>query len=212
MMSNPIDLREIERRAQRAYYQDGLMELLLGVYLILVGGMLATESKLMPFTVFAVFLIKPVWDRLKARYTFPRIGFVEFPEDAQAGKGILKTLALFFVVAAVLAVGLTYLLGGERGWDFFLFRILPAMIGVLLACGPVYAADTYGLKRWWFIAVLFVLSGVLAPFAGAPDYYTTIGLQISLVGVVALLMGLWLAIVFMRKHPILEEEGINAAG
>jgi hypothetical protein len=86
------------------------------------------------------------------------------------------------------------------------------MVGVLLACGPVYAALNYGLKRWYAIAGLFVLSGLVAPIVDVPSVFPVIGLQMSLVGVILLLMGFWLLVSFIRANPLMEEDGLNAGG
>jgi hypothetical protein len=209
-MSIDINTKKIERQAQRVYYQDGLLELILGVYLIFVGGLLYIDSKLVPFTIFIIFGIKPLWERLKEHITYPRIGYVVFPDDEEAGKGILKTLVMFFILGAALAAGIVSLLGNEQGWDLFWFRIVPALVGVLLACGPIYAAGKFGLRRWYAIAALFVLSGLVAPFASNSSVYATIGLQMSLIGVILSLVGLLLLIKFIRRHPLLDEEGVNA--
>jgi len=210
-MSGKIDPKQIETNAYKSYYQDGLMEILLGVYLIFVGGLLFTESKLVPFTVFVIFGLKPAYEALKNRFTYPRIGFVEFPVDEGAGKGILKGLLIFFLLGGGAVVILTLLLGGDRGWELWLYRVVPAMVGVLLAMGPIYAAGTYGLKHWYLIAALFVVSGFAAPLLGYNNVYVTIGFQISVVGLVALSMGILMLVNFMRIHPVLEQE-INHAG
>ena len=41
-MSIQLDLKEIERRANYAAFQDGLMEIALGLFLIVFGGALMT--------------------------------------------------------------------------------------------------------------------------------------------------------------------------
>ncbi len=213
-MADQINLKNVERKAQRAYYQDGLMELLLGGYLMVLGSLLfASSSGWVPFVVVMLFVLKPAWERLKEAVTYPRIGYVSFPVDPEAGKGILRGLLIFFVVAGVLAVGMSLLFGSERGLDLWLYRVIPALAGVLLACGPVYAAETFGLKRWYFVAAVFVLSGLIAPMLGAGlAYNAIIGMQMGIVGVINLLIGLWLLVSFVRRHPVLESEEAHANG
>lgn len=210
--TNQPNLRGIELEALRAYYQDGLMELLMGVLLLFAGGLFYVGSQLVIFVVLWIFLMKPVWEWLKQRITYPRIGYVNFPVDPEAGKGILKALLIFFLVMAVILVGLSLLLGSERGLDLWLQRVIPALVGVLLACGPIYAAQTYGLKHWYGLAALFVVSGLVVPFLADGSVYTKIAIQISIVGIVSLLIGLGLLVNFIRTHPVLETEDANVNG
>ena len=73
------NLKEVEKRTYISYHQDGLIDLVIGVYILLfaVGILLNTILELSTwFIIPAIFpaLIIPIWISIKKRVTVPRIG------------------------------------------------------------------------------------------------------------------------------------------
>jgi hypothetical protein len=213
-MSIKFDLKEIERRTNYAVLQDGLLELALGLFLFLYGGILGTKA--IPLgvllIVFAVFLAKPLLENIKNRYIYPRLGYVRLPDVTQAtGKGIaLTVIALVVILFAALGISLA-VLGVEAGRDFFLRYILPPVSGVALAIGPFWMGQTYGLRRGYLWAALFILGGCALPLSGLASGYQAVGLLCTLMG---LLIGLTSAFMFgrfLRKYPPAVEEAPHAS-
>ena len=90
-MSTSFDLKEIERRANYAAFQDGLTEIFMGLFLFFYGGALATDALVVGFIfiLVTVFFAKPLIEQIKKRYIYPRAGYVKLPEDPHTtGKGI----------------------------------------------------------------------------------------------------------------------------
>ena len=86
-MTETVNLQEIETDALREYYQDGLMEILLGMLLLATAALLDVRSNMLFMLAFSIFILVPLWNALKKRFTYPRIGYVNFPTDEDAGKG-----------------------------------------------------------------------------------------------------------------------------
>ena len=137
-MSYQINLKEIEKRAHHAVFQDGVMEILMGFVLIFFGGAINSPGTMAPFIVFAIFFASPILERVKKRFIYPRSGYVKLPEkDAGTAKGIgIATLVFVLVLVAVLVVSLLSL-GVEADRDFFMTWILPPCTGLMLAFGRV---------------------------------------------------------------------------
>lgn len=203
-MTIHLDLKEIQRRANHAAYQDGLVEIMMGLFLIFYGGSLATDTLSigLVFVLLAVFFGSRIIEKIKVRYIYPRAGYVKLPADPNTtGKGIAIS-AVIMVVALLGALGLSMaFLGQKPGLDFFLTYIVPPVSGLMLAIGPFWLGQTYGLVRGYILAILFVLGGISMPLFRIASGYQAVGLLCSLMGVVAALTGAFLFVRFIRQNP-----------
>jgi len=206
-MSQNLDLKEIERRVEQSVFQDGLMEIMLGIFLLVVSASFATSAISIPFiSMFTIFLGKPILERLKKRYIYPRIGYVKLrPEKEADPKGIVVA-GIVYVVILLGSMGVFHLtMGEERGWAFWFNYFLPASTGFMLAIGPFWLGETYGVKRGYVFAALFLLSGIAIPVLGIASGYEAVGLECLLVGMVSLISGVIMFTRFLRKYPLPAE-------
>jgi hypothetical protein len=202
-MSAVIDLKEIEKRANYAAYQDGLMEIFMGLFLFLYGGALATSSPPLGFVfiVLTVIFGKKSIERLKQRFIYPRIGYVKLPTDPNTtGRGIVIS-AILMVVALLGAMGISMaVIGREAGMDFFLTMIVPPASGFMLGIGPFWLGQTYGLFRGYLWAVLFVLGGIAFPVFSITSGYEAVGLLCTVMGLLILATGIFMFVRFIRRY------------
>lgn len=202
-------LNEIERKVRTAAFQDGLMEIMIGVYMLVMGVILSTSASLIPISFLLVLFFIPLYERLKERVMYPRIGYVKLPSDTEADvKGILRTTfgSLALLVAAIPLFRLW--LGADRGWDIWFQHVVPAVIGILLALGPLWMSQTYAVRRGTFFAALSVILGIAIPFLGDFSGYQAVGLECLLLGSLFLIVGSILFTRFLRILP--GEESPNA--
>jgi len=204
-MSAFIDIKEVERKATYAAFQDGLMEIFMGVFLFFFGGTLATNGTLAPFIVCAVVFANPAYKRIKERYIIPRTGFVKLPqEDNDEAKGI-GIAAVIFIVFLLGSMGLTmWILGKDPGLDFWMTFILPPSTGFMMAIGPFWLGQTYGLVRGYILAGLFLLSGIAMPVFRIASGYEAVGLMCTIIGLITLIVGGVMFSRFLRKYPASE--------
>ena len=214
-MSIKLDLKEIERRANHAAFQDGLTEIFMGLFLFFYGGTLATKTLPLGvvFIVVTVFA-KPLVEGIKKRYIYPRTGYVKLPEDPHTtGKGI-AIAAVIMVVALLGAMGISMaVLGQKPGVDFFLTYIVPPASGFMIAIGPYWLGQTYGLSRGYIWALLFVLGGIAMPVFSIASGYEAVGLLCTVIGLITLVTGTIMFVRFIRKNPAEQveiEEAPNA--
>jgi len=200
-MSLELDLKEIQRRANYAAYQDGLAEIFMGVFLLFIAGAMESKSTIIPFSVIAVFFANPLLERIKKGVIYPRAGYVRLPQDSEStGKGIVIATA-GFVVFLLAALGISIgVMGSEKGLDFFMAYILPPSTGFMLAIGPYYLGETYGLKRGYVFAAFFLLGGIAMPLFDIATGYRAVGALCLFVGVVTLITGITLFTRFLRKY------------
>ena len=204
-MSQELDLKEIERRVQHTAYQDGLLELFLGGFLVVFALLFLRTPRMAGFSVLVVFVIWPLFERMKQRYIYPRIGYVKFGKEKEGDpKGIIVA-AVVFVIVLLGALGVLVLtIGAERGLNFWLDYFLPAFVGFMMAIGPFWLGQTYGLVRSYVFAALFLVSGIAIPVLGIATGYRAVGLECLLMGLLALVSGVIMFGRFLRHYPVEE--------
>jgi MFS family permease len=200
-----LNLQEIERRVKHSAYQDGLIELFLGGFLLLFGILFAVQPRLSVFSFLALFVLLRLFERAKQRYIYPRVGYVKLKEEQETDLKGIVIATLVFIVILLGALGLFVLtLGGDKGWNTWFNYFFPAFTGLMMAIGPFWLGQTYGLKRGYILATLFLLSGIAFPVLGIARGYAAVSATTLLVGLVALLSGALRFARFLRAHPAEE--------
>ena len=211
-MSKTIDIKEIERRAQRAFYEDGFIDILFGGYLILLALILNIAPTFTIFWAFLVFTYEPLSKTLKERYVYPRMGYAQYPEipgssNKQAIGVIVAGVIGLFAILFILVWG-----WGVIGWNLWFGWIAPLTFGMLLAIGPFVTAGQLTLKRYYLFGVIPILIGIFVPFLFPvidPSYsslLSTVALEMIMIGIPAEISGIWLLIKFLKKYPIQPED------
>lgn len=206
-MSLKLDLKEIERRANYAAFQDGLTEIFMGLFLFFYGGTLVTDTLPVGIVIIlvTVFFAKGTIERIKKRYIYPRAGYVKLPADPHTTSKEIGISAMIMVVVLLGAFAISMaVLGQKPGLNFFLTYIVPPASGFMLAIGPYWLGQTYGLVRGYFLAVLFILGGIAMPFFGIASGYEAVGLLCTVVGLVALITGTIMFLQFIGRYPAEE--------
>jgi len=216
-MSNILDLKQIERKAFRSTYQDGLWDILLG---LIVAAMAITlyhpESGYSVINNVAMVLIYAVVCSLfwaaKKYITLPRMGQVQFGAARQQKRKALAIILGIIVLIQAFVVGVTVFgwlnpvfgakLLGSFG-DYSLEHLAVAALGSFFV-GPSMLVIAYliDFPRGYYIAVLMALAVFLMILINQPIYPVVIGGLIIVPGVV-------LFINFLKKYPILQGDEPN---
>jgi len=153
-----------------------------------------------------IFLGNPLLERLKKRYIYPRIGYVKLRPEKEADPKGIAVAGIVYVVILLGSMGLFHLtMGEERGWAFWFNYFLPGSTGFMLAIGPFWLGETYGVKRGYVFAALFLLSGIAIPVLGIASGYGAVGLECLVVGGISLISGVIMFTRFLRNYPIPAE-------
>jgi hypothetical protein len=215
LMSERIDLKELERKAFRSTFQDGLWDIFLGLLLLhMGGGTLLGGSGMSPLwsivvlTGFVVVVLLGFWAGKKF-LTTPRLGSVKFGEQR---KSRLKRVRLVLFASVLLGV-LMFLWGlGARSdrLPYLLAEIpIPAYVWAV-QCLVVFSVAAYfmDVTRFYLYAVLYALPfplGIL--LARNTDLPGSVGMAITfgLAGGVMVLWGAVLFVRFLRRYPVPAE-------
>jgi len=205
-----ITLKELERKAFRSTYQDGLWDLYFGLIVICMSIFLyrpTTGYNPLNIVLMLISLIGAYalfWAG-KRFITLPRMGQVKFGEKRARRK---KTM--FIVLGAVVLIQVVFLVIQFISWrnpefgdmlNTFLqeknaMDLAVATIGSLFV-GPSMILIAYFIDfpRGYFIAVMMALAVFLMILLNQPIYSIIIGILIAVPGAV-------LFVRFLRKYPL----------
>lgn len=210
LMSNQINLKEIERKAFRSTFQDGLRDMHYGLIVICMSVFIYRPSDgyniwNILLALFAALLANYLFKAGKRFIPLPRMGQVRFGVIREKKK---KTMAITLVVIIILQVGLLGLtvLGwvnpvvGEKVNNFLrtrnLMDLMVAAIGsFIVGLSMMLIAYFSDFPRGYYIAVLMSLAVFLMIYLNQPIYPIIIGGLIFTPGLV-------LFINFLKKYPI----------
>ena len=200
-MQVDIDLKRILRRVYMSYFQDGLWDICLGLFLLGWGVSILTGYIYLMGGGFMVIYFA-VWG-LKKGITYQRIGYVRMDERETRMKARFTLILGIMVLAGalMLVIGLPAI---RPDWlsDYF-----PLLFSCMIAL-------VVGGVGWWMGAYRFILHAVIIFLAGAanawlgvewPHTYIAAGGIITLIGLIKFIL-------FLSKYPKISSEERDVAG
>lgn len=204
------NLKEIEKRAYMSYHQDGLLDIIIGAYILGfalgiyvdiiwdLGGM----GSVMPAILVAVIL--PLWILAKRRITMPRIGFVKFgPTHTTRLMGIFVGLVIMGLAFSV-AFTLTLTQGAPPLWITTIIQYGTIVIGLAALAICVLFGYTMGLSRLYLYGLLTLILFVASHFAGI-----FFGYILLILGIAITAAGFYLLVSFVRRYPLRGDKAIG---
>ena len=193
-MSARQDIDRVMQQTRRYWYEDGFSELGMGGLLLALGLLFGLESITPPgsplwfvwsfawpiLLIGGSVLVARLVQQLKARYTYPRAGFVSYERQ---GRARLVQLIAVFLVAALIAAGIITL---SRGW-----QSLTLWFGLAFTGAFTYVGFRVGLLRYLLLALWSLLAGLaLMPYSLTTEqsgalFFGAIGLAMVLSGLSA---------------------------
>lgn len=204
-MSNQIN--QTIRRVQRYWYEDGLVEIVIGLLFTVTGGFLFIQwaippgSALMAVAASLMLLvlilggvaIHSLLHRLKEHITFPRTGYVEHNHKAESALG------RWLIVGFCLALSALTIVAGD--W----FGSMASVAGLILGAVLAYLGYHNQIKRFYPLAVLVAVVGVAAGRAGLGDALGGV-ILFGISGLALLASGVITLTNYLRHNPAPVEE------
>jgi MFS family permease len=198
-MVGTVDMSKdsLEREVYRGRFDDGLLDLCVGVGLLGIG--LAWLAGHVALTGVFPALMIPVWLVLRKRITEPRVGRVEFSKERRRAerRGLSQALGAGIGVFVLALAAAAWIRGGASapgGWA-------PLIPSLLVGLALVIVSALIGAWRFAAYSVTLVaLAGLVTWLGGEPGTY------LALAGG---LLSLWaggLVARFTATHPDLERE------
>lgn len=211
-MTDKINLREIEKKAWKSFFQDGIWDITFGLLLLAfsVGAFmdtLAVNDGVRMAAYIGIELIAFAWLFIAKRYiTVPRLGLVKFSNRRRK-----KRLWVSFLVGLSVLLGLVvYYLTARNSATL----ISPQTVPIIWAinCIIVFGGMAYFLDfdRMYLIGLLYALAVpfdqyVLTRLSDADLSYLAFGIP----GLIVLAMGLIIFIRFLKQYPAPQREAYD---
>jgi len=174
MMKNDID--KVIQRTHRYWYEDGLNEIATGCIFVVCGLFLFIMRFVRPisplacivaigFTILVAFgglAASRAVKAVKNRITYPRTGYVSYrrPEGNRRRRLIVAGLGV-----ALGALGIALSIAGAPTW----LVSMPMAHGLIIGACLLYLGHRLGLARFYVLALVSVLVGVVAALGGFDD-------------------------------------------
>jgi hypothetical protein len=213
-MSTQISLKEIERKAFRSTFQDGLWDLYFGLVVICMSIFVYR-----PATGYSPVNIVMMLGACAAAYalfwagkkfiTLPRMGQVQFGAARRKRRSSMVIALSVLVAIQVLLVLLTLWAWANPEVGARLGRlvrdrntmdlVVASLAALIIGPGMIMVAYSIDFPRGYFIAIMMALAGFLMVYLNQPIYPILIGAVIALPGLV-------LFVRFLQKYPVRREE------
>lgn len=191
------ELRTIERKVYMSFFEDGVWDIFLGLFILAWGISILTEAAYLPGVSF-IGIYFAMWG-IKKWLTYPRIGYVKFSSTSRRRITarfliLLTTTLLLGLLAAVL-----WGIGTRPQWlaDYF-----PLIFNGMLAVIVCLVAYWARVNRFYLHAALIFLGAVFHLWLGIQWEFGFIG-----AGGIIVIIGLGFLIRFLRKYPMVAHEG-----
>ena len=196
-MISDVNLKEIQRKVYMSFFQDGLWDIFLGLFILGWGLAILTELAYL-VGAFFIGIYFTIWG-VKKWLTYPRTGYVRL--DATGRRRVTTRFTILGTVLLLLGIMATLLWGiGRRPqWlaDYF-----PLIFNGMLAAIVSFVAYWARVNRFYAYAVLIFLGAGLHLWIGIPWEFGFIG-----AGGIILLIGVGILVSFLRKYARVVEEG-----
>ena len=214
-----MDTQNPLNRAYAHWLEEGLFEIGFGILLAGVGTLRAiihfagekTAAYYWLTGVLLLFMLGSAWggkrisNALKARITYPRIGFMAFKPRSKSYKSIL-TIIVLFIFAGILG-GVVGVLATQPNQQE-IGGIVPITQGFVGALAFTLAARRIKINRLYYLAVFSLGIGLaigmlgVGVVLGLSFFYLSIGLGLIVTGSVALVQ-------FLRSHEPVDLNGMS---
>jgi len=195
-------LQQARRSAVADYYADGLTELVAGGVLFIVA--LAAGRPAFAWTyLLIIVLLGPGLRRLKARFSDPRIGYLQLekPRTGVLQRGLIGWLVLVFALC-----GLLLLILGQANDHLAWRRIAPCLAGLLFAGGFAYLAQQSHRVHHWLLALASIGIGLVSWIPRETVAYGNLRIWALLLSLVCLATGALMLGRFLRAYPVIDRQ------
>jgi len=201
------DLKELERRAFRATFQDGLWDMYLGLILIGFGSMpllrngVSEAASIIGYSIMLV-LAMTMLIVGKQQITVPRLGYVRYSAERQRKLSRAQWLLGGSIVAGVIVFGL--ILSNTVGLTGF--SVLLAVIILVVFGGLAYFLDYQRLLMYAILCALSLPMGIALENEGVLSDAPTVFI---LTGILALFIGGVLLQRFVQEYHLPPEDSAH---
>lgn len=203
------DINQVIRQTYRYFYEDGLVEMALGLLFVVVGGLLfvwqATTTSSVAAIILAIglpllvisgaLLFRRIIRQLKERITFPRTGYVAYRQEK-------RDSGRWLIIVTVLTLTIAVIFLPES------FNRMQFMVGSLLGAVLIYMGYRVGVWRFYIFGALAVALGVGLTLVKLEEVLAIAFLFVAS-GLLLLVAGALALMVYLRRYPQKQDLSLN---
>ncbi|MFC2023994.1 hypothetical protein ACFLTJ_00215 [Chloroflexota bacterium] len=187
-MAIESDLKSIQTRVYMSFFEDGLWDIVLGVFTLSWGlGILTDTAAFTGIWFMAAYFIA---FNLKKRITCPRIGHITIPQQRRT------ILRLVIIGVVVLVAGIFVFWFAQMGIALSLRAYFMFIFGTIIAAVIFLIAYWWRIKRWYAYAAAILVGASL-------HQWQNVALEWSFIipGIIILASGTTVFLRFLRHYP-----------
>jgi hypothetical protein len=207
-MTQEMNLKEMERKTWTAYFDDGILDITAGLFVLAFGiGMTTRYTYLTALSWMVIFLFAAA----KKSITVPRAGLVKFsPERERRMKKETLFYVVFFTITAFIGLGffIAMAIGIPQSVKTIVGELALVTYELIIAAGLCFVAYWKQIKRFYAYAGITLVIIVVGLFIDMPEVnpLTITGYQFFTTGIIILFTGLFVLARFLRRYPNREGE------
>ena len=195
-MTTASSLKQIERKAYRDLFCDGLIDIGLGIWMIISSLMITTDNSAMAAIPLVVMI--PIWQRLRATLTIPRVGEAKFRLHSKYLRLGLMMVAMFLTLGLGITLAVTR--GeGPRAMEDFIAANPHLLFGAVLAFLICCLGAVFRVPRLFAYAALLI-----AAFAWGDRVGLVFPYSMTAVGLTVVVWGFGILTHFLLANPIID--------
>ena len=194
-MKSEIDVEKIQRKVYMSYFQDGLWDVVLGLFLLCWGFTVLFDIVWLPGAISAFLFWLAL--SLKRKITYPRIGYAKLAEQRKRMLRIVIAGVIVILLVVMVPLLLFTITGGKSQ---FLRDYFELIFGSMLAVAVGLVGYWWRTVRWYIYATLVFIFAVF-------NQWLALSFELSFIipGGIITACGLIILVQFLRKYPGLSE-------
>lgn len=187
-------LKQISRKTNVQYFEDGIWDIMIGFIFLLVGVAVWYDMNLISLAPLLLLISPPL---IKKRVTLPRTGHIRIKKQRKTLVSVTFIALVFLLEGGILYLGV--LNPSSNSLVQFFTQNLLLLSGVMIAITLVFIAWYMDFQRLYAYAALTVLVFAIMRWWGH-----LAGISLTLTGLLILMIGLLVLNKFIKDHPVIE--------
>ncbi len=206
-MSDDKTLIELKQQSYSTWMQDGLNFIWMGIGMLCTSFFSLANSMrdllnlgLIPGLVGLLFY--GIYERLREKITYPRIGYVK-PRKVEIDSYSIRSVGFVFLLYIVI-ITLHVLIVGSPFDIEALFRYGLLYIGIAMILPSLWSAKATGNRNYNLLGILTSISGLVFMVTDFIDPRVGFALYTILWGSIVTVAGITKLVLFTKSYPLLE--------
>jgi hypothetical protein len=180
------------------------MEIFVGLLFIVTPGLLLNPAFTGLYVVLAVLIFPKVIERIRGKYTYPRLGYAKLKTDDDVKKNLLGALAFVSVVIIITILTLLIISDDPSNHDNW-YKMGPFFYGMILFGPASLLLEKSGLRRFWLYWLLALVSGFIITLLSIDNdswgRFEGFILFLGFWGIFLVVFGVIVFLLFLREYP-----------